>query len=411
MKYLSIGGFFVALLLAGSAWPQGVITSFAGGPFPFPGNGQPAVNAPLGLVIGVTLDPAGNLVIADSGNDLVERVNPDGTLSVIAGNGLSLGLHTGDGGPALNAALNAINGVAYDSLGNLYIAEADRISQVSPQGIINTIAGGGSNSTSNGIPALQAALSPFGGLAVGAAGAVYFSEYSNNRVRQFTPGGTITTVAGTGAAGFSGDGGPAPAAVLDGPYGLALDGAGNLYIADVGNERVREVAPAGTISTVIQNVVATGLAFGNNGIGYIAGDGAVYEVAPGASSLTLIGGVSGGAGYSGDGGPALAAQFAFVISVVADPLGNLFIGDGANERVRRISANGIVTTVAGNGQYLYAGQSREAEILRWTRPGTFIFPIPRGAGYERCPAESSTRWQEPGFRAFPAMAARHYRPR
>jgi trimeric autotransporter adhesin len=360
MKYCSVAGLFVALLLAGNAWPQGVITSFAGGPFPFPGNGQPAVNAPLGLVIGVALDPAGNLVIADSGNDLVERVNPDGTLSVIAGNGLSLGLHTGDGGPALNAALNAISGVAYDSLGNLYIAEADRISQVSPQGIITTIAGGGSDSTSNGIPALQAALSPFGGLAVDAAGAVFFTEYSNNRVRKLTSGGTIATVAGTGAAGFSGDGGPASAAVLNGPYGLALDGAGNLYIADIGNDRIRKVTPAGIISTVIPNVIASGLAFDNNGVAYLAGDGAVYKIAPGASSPTLIGGVSGSAGYSGDGGPAAAAQFAFIISIVADPVGNLFIGDGANDRVRRISTNGIVTTVAGNGQYLYAGEGLPA---------------------------------------------------
>src|SRR5580658_8022854 len=100
MKSCAIGGLFVALLLAGNARPQ-VITSFAGGPFPFPGNGQPAVNAPLGVVVGVALDPAGNLAIADFGNNLAERINPDGTLSVIAGNGFNFDLHTGDGGPAL----------------------------------------------------------------------------------------------------------------------------------------------------------------------------------------------------------------------------------------------------------------------------------------------------------------------
>jgi uncharacterized protein (TIGR03437 family) len=359
MKYCA-NGLFMALLLAGNAWPQGVITSFAGGPFPFPGDGLPAVNAPLGLVIGVALDPSGNVVIADSGYNIVDRINPDGTLSVIAGNGFIFGGHSGDGGPALNAALNYINGIAYDSQGNLYIAEADRISQVTPQGIINTIAGGGSDFTSNGIPALQAAVSPFGGLVVDAAGTIYFTEYSNNRVREVTPGGTITTVAGTGTAGFSGDGGLATAAVLNSPYGLTLDSSGTLYIADTFNGRVRKVTPAGIISTVVANVVASGLSFGNNGVLYIAGDGFVYKFTPGASSATVIGGTSGVVGYSGDGGPATTAQFAFVLSIVADPFGNLFIGDGANERVRRISANGIVTTVAGNGQYYYGGEGLPA---------------------------------------------------
>src|SRR5580658_10382104 len=111
----------------------------------------------------------------------------------------------------------------------------DRISQVSPQGIINTIAGGGSDATSSGIPALQAAVSPtIGGLAVDAAGAVYFSENSTSRVREVAPDGTITTVAGTEIAGFSGDGGPATAASLNSPDGLAADGTGNLYIGDYG---------------------------------------------------------------------------------------------------------------------------------------------------------------------------------
>ena len=183
---------------------------------------------------------------------LVERVNADGTLSIIAGNGLTLGVHTGDGGPAVNAALNGLYGVAYDSQGNLYIAESDRLSRVSPQGIINTIAGGGTDAVSNGIPALQAVVSP-----------VQFRRRSRRRCfrrgllfRVLQPsspegyaGRNDRTVAGTGAAGFSGDGGPAAAARLYAPLGLALDGTGNLYIADNGNLRVRKVTPAGVIST------------------------------------------------------------------------------------------------------------------------------------------------------------------
>src|SRR5580698_6818644 len=228
-------GLLTALLLAGNGWAQ-VITTFAGGPFLFTGNGQPAVDAPLGNIYGVTVDPSGNVVIPDYGNCLIERINPDGTLSVIAGNGITLIVHTGDGGPALNAALAGPTAVAYDSQGNLYIAELNRISRVTPQGIISTYAGGGTDSTSNGISALQASISPYsGGLVVAPSGTIYFSDYPTNRVRMITPDGTITTVAGTGTAGSSGDLGPAASAMLNGPYGLAMDSTGNLYIADTGN--------------------------------------------------------------------------------------------------------------------------------------------------------------------------------
>ena len=358
MQFYAIGGLFTALLLAGNAWPQGgVITTFAGGPFLFTGNGQAAVNAPLGFIFGITLDPFGNVVIADYGNSLVARFNPGGTVSVIAGNGIALGVHTGDGGPALNAALNAPVGVAYDSQGNLYIAEADRISRVSTQGIITTYAGGGNDPTSNGISALTAAISPTsGGIAVDPSGTVYFSDYPTNRVRKIAPDGTIATVAGTGGAGgFSGDLGPAISAQLNGPYGLALDRTGNLYIADTLNDRVRKVTPAGVIST-FTSTYGTGLAFDNNGAFYLVGGGTVKKIAPGSSSPTLIGGSPGSVGFSGDGGPPLGAQFALIMSVVADNQGNLFIGDVENDRVRQISANGIVTTVAGNGQFYYSGE-------------------------------------------------------
>ena len=294
MKHRAIGGLFAALFLAGNAWRQGgVITTFAGGPFLFTGNGQPAVNAPLGSIYGITLDPFGAVVIADGGNCLVERINPDGSLSVIAGNGITQDMHTGDGGPALNAALALPTGVAYDAQGNLYIAEFDRISRVSPQGIITTYAGGGSDAASNGISALKASISPTsGGIVVDASGTVYFSDYPTNRVRKVTPDGTITTVAGTGTAGFSGDGGLATAANLALPYGLALDGTGNLYIADTGNRRIRQVTPAGIIST-FANAYATGVAFDNNGVLYLVGAGRVSTLTPGPSNLALIGGIPG----------------------------------------------------------------------------------------------------------------------
>ncbi len=357
MKFRATGKLFAALLLAGNAWPQGVITTFVGGNWIFTGNGQPALKAPLGTISGVAFDPAGNLVIVDRGNCLIDRINPDGTLSVIAGNGLYFFVqHTGDGGPAVNAELGSPTAAAYDALGNLYIAEADRISQVSPQGIINTIAGGGSDATSEGIPALQAALSPDRGLVVASTGAIYFSEAANNRVREVKPDGTVVTVAGTGVPGNSGDGGMATAAELNVPYGLAFDSKGNLYIADNGNASVRRVTPAGIISTVTTGIEASGLAFDKNGGLYMAGDGFIAEMAAGASTVTPVGGSMGVTGFSGDGGPALAAQFSNRLSVAPDNLGNLFIGDGTNERIRRIAASGVVTTIAGNGQFYYTGE-------------------------------------------------------
>jgi len=364
MKCPAIGGLcavpLLALVFAGNAWPQGVISGFADAQWVFTGNGQPAVNAPLGFVYGVIFDPSGNLVIADNGNGLVERVNADGTLTVIAGNGFFY--HTGDGGPAVNAAVNSPTGIAYDSKGNLYIAEKDRISEVSPQGIINIVAGGGSDATSNGIPALQAAVAPNLGFVVDSTGVVYFTETSNNRVRKIALDGTISTVAGTGTAGFSGDGGPAAAAELDFPNGLALDQAGNLYIADSNNARVREVTTTGIISSVAPGIIATGLAFDKSGNFYLAGGGEIFKATPGFTSFTRIGGVPGSAGFSGDGGQALVALFPEYMSVVADTAGNIYIGDENDSRVRRISASGIVTTVAGNGQFYYTGEGVPAAL-------------------------------------------------
>jgi uncharacterized protein (TIGR03437 family) len=350
----------VALLLPGYALPQGgVITTFAGGPFLFTGDGKPAVNAPLGSIYGITLDPSGNVVIADTGNNLIERVNPDGTLTVIAGNGVTSDVSTGDGGPALRAALGGAFAVTYDSQGNLYIAGFHRISRISPQGIITRYGGGGSDATSDGIPAVNASIAPQNSaIVVDASGAVYFSDLTN-RVRKITPDGIINTVAGTGIAGFSGDGGQATSAELNVPYGLALDSTGNLYIADPGNQRIRKVTPSGVISTFTTGI-ATGIAFDSSGTCYLAGFGKIEKLTPGAANPTLIGGNPGVYGFSGDGGPALGAQFALLITIVADNRGDLFIGDEENDRVRQISANGVVNTIAGNGQFFYSGENVSA---------------------------------------------------
>ena len=219
----------------------------------------------------------------------------------------------GDGGAATAAALMNPGGVAVDAAGTLYIADTDnnRIRKVTTAGVITTVAGNGlAGAGGDGGQAVFASLHSPHGVAVDAAGNLYIADTDNNRIRKVTPAGIITTVAGTGISGHSGDGGPATAARLNYPVGVAVDAAGNLYIADTGNSRIRKVTPAGVITTLA-----------GTGIG----------------------------GYSGDGGPATAAQLKYPFGVAVDAAGNLYIADSGNNSIRKVTPAGIITTVAGNG--------------------------------------------------------------
>ena len=254
---------------------QGVITTVAGSTFVFRGDGSPATDATLGFVRGLALDSAGNVFAADPSNHLVVRISTTGVLTVVAGNEIR-GL-SGDGGPATSASLNLPFDVAVDATGNLYIADRDneRIRKVSPDGMITTVAGTGIGTGSidgeggdpaddlgDGSPATNASLnSPFG-VAVDAAGNLYIADNSNHRIRKVGTDGMITTVAGNGTRTFSvdgeggdpaddlGDGSPATNASLNSPFGVAVGAAGNLYIADQQNNRIRKVNLGGMISTV-----------------------------------------------------------------------------------------------------------------------------------------------------------------
>ena len=250
--------------------PAGTISTVAGtGTAGFSGDGGPATGAQLNHSVGVFVDAAGNLFIADGSNNRIRQVDPAGTISTVAGTGVTG--FSGDGGPATGAQFHSPSGVFVDAAGNLFIADGGnhRIRKVAPAGTISTVAGTGVGGVSgDGGTATGAQLSPFG-VFVDAAGNLFIADRSNNRIRKVDPAGTISTVAGTGTAGFSGDGGPATGAQLNAPFGVFVDAAGNLFIADAGNSRIRKVDPAGTISTV-------------------AGAGTF--------------------GFSGDGGPATGAQ-------------------------------------------------------------------------------------------------------
>ncbi len=272
-----------------------MITITGNGTEGFSGDGGPAVSASLNTPHGIFVDGEGNLYIADTRNHRVRKVSSSGTITTIAGNGTEG--FSGDGGPAASASLNRPHGVFVDGEGVLYIADTNnhRIRKVVSD-TISTVAGNGARGFSgDGGPATQASLNGPVDIVADSTGALYISDRSNNRVRMVVSD-TITTVAGSGADGFSGDGGPATSASLSGPRGISLDGEGNLYIVDRKNHRIRKVA-SDTITT-------------------IAGNGA--------------------RGFSGDGGPAADASLNFPRDVFADGADTLYIADRENHRIRKV---------------------------------------------------------------------------
>jgi hypothetical protein len=260
---LSIAG---GLSLIRKITPDGVISTVAGAPTAqglqgFSGDGGPAVGAKLFDPGGVALDSTGNLYVADSGNSRIRHVSEDGVITTVVGNGQQDGLSTvvGDAGPgmAANVGLNGPQGLTFDTGGNLYIADTfySRVRRVTPDVTITTVAGNGfpislTGNSGDGGPATSAALFEPSSVAVDLDGSLYIAETLNHRIRKVSTNGTITTIAGNGTQGYSGDAGPATSAMLDSPAGVSVDGAGNIYIADWGNNRIRIVTPDGTINTI-----------------------------------------------------------------------------------------------------------------------------------------------------------------
>src|SRR5271157_2356151 len=349
-----------------------VITTVAGTDFYFPSTPLPAVNAPLGTTQAVAVDAQGNAYAADSSNNIVVRISPNGVLTVVAGNGIDG--FSGDGGPATGASLNHPLGVAVDSVGNLYIADSDneRIRKVSG-GTITTVAGNGTSGYSgDGGPATSASLWGPSGVAVDSAGNLYIGDMVNNRIRKVS-GGTITTVAGNGTSGHSGDGGPATSASLYYPWGVAVDLAGNLYIADTYNAVIRKVS-GGTITTVAGGGngqlgdggpatsaslnYPTGVALDSAGNLYIAdADTQRIRKVSGGTITTVAG--NGTYGFSGDGGPATSASLGGPRGVAVDSAGNLYMAELYNMRIRQVSG-GTIKTFAGNGAFRYSGDGGPA---------------------------------------------------
>jgi Adenylate and Guanylate cyclase catalytic domain/NHL repeat len=356
----------VLLLVRGdsaSLTPAPRITTVAGTGVSGDGpDGRAAAATDLAHPIGLALDSDGRLYIVDGNR--VRKINADGTVTTIAGTGRAG--FSGDGGPATSADLNGPQSIAIDSAGDLFIADSqnNRVRRVDPQGKITTIAGSGQPSYGgDGGPAARAALNDPTGVAIGFGNGfgntILIADSGNNRVRVVAANGTIATFAGTGDTGYAGDGGPATSALLNDPKCLAVDANDSVYVADALNDRIRRIAVDGTISTVAGTGdqsfagdhgpardaslhLATGPVSGG---GCLAVDGAgdlfiadaldhrVRKVAVDGIISTVAG--NGRPGFFGDNGAATNAELDLPLGVAADS-GNLFIADSDGNRVRRV---------------------------------------------------------------------------
>jgi len=274
------------------------------------GDGQNALSVILTLVDGIAIDPDGNIYISHRSKNRIRKINKNGIITTIVGNGKAG--FSGDGGPALEATLNFPAGLTFDK-GNLYIADRNnhRIRKVDSAGIITTVAGNGIGDYSgdNG-PAINASLNLPSDVAYDQEGNLFISDRSNHSIRKVNPQGTITTFAGMGIPWFRGDNGPANLAFLQFPFGITLDKHGNLFIADRGNNRIRKVDRQGIITTV-------------------AGDGLFAS--------------------RGDHGLAILANLAYPTDVAVDDSGNIYIADRNNSRIRKVNTKGVITTLIGTG--------------------------------------------------------------
>jgi sugar lactone lactonase YvrE len=342
------------------------------------GDGIAGTMASLYNPSGVVVDGTGNIYIADGSHNRIRKINTNGIIITICGTGIAG--YNGDGISATNAEINYPSRIALDKNGNIYVCDDHnfRIRMVDTSGIIYTIAGTGiSGYNGDNIASTLAQITGSDGIAVDDNGNVYIGDISNHRIRKISPaiGGIITTIAGTGTIGYSGDGGPATLAQLYQPFGIALDKIGNLYEAEYGNYCVRKINTAGIISTIAGNgtrgssgdgLAATlgqfdwpsGISVDGFGNIYIAdvSNNKIRKVDNSGIITTIAGNGSGG--FSGDGGLAIDAELASPDDVYPDKNGNLYIADWGNNRIRYIR-----NTVFVN-------------LIKFTEPSISIYPNP-----------------------------------
>ena len=296
----------------------------------FSGIGGPAIKAELGLLYGVVVDKSGNVYTADQSNNVIWQIRPGGTIALYAGTGLQG--YDGDGGQATQALLYQPAWLGMDPSGNLYFTDQQGIyiRKITAGGVISTVAGNPAQHFSGGDGGAFAAatFNSIRGIIADAVGNLYISD--DNTIRMVNTAGIINTIAGTGPSGYSGDGGPAVQAQLNEPYGVAVDRTGNIYIPDANNNVVRKINTAGIITT--------------------------------------IAGVQQSAGYNGDGGPAIDAKLDFPWALTVDNNGNVYIDDEGNWEIRKIDPGGTITDYGGDHQVGYSGDGGPAAAAEISYP-------------------------------------------
>ncbi|PQJ11929.1 hypothetical protein CJD36_009050 [Flavipsychrobacter stenotrophus] len=372
---------FFLLLISAGLRAQHINTMAGDGTVGFGGDNNPATAASMNGPYGVAVDALGNVYFADRANHRVRKINTAGIITTIGGTGLPG--FSGDNAPATDAQINDPNGVAVDAGGNVYVTDRanNRVRRISITGVITTVAGNGSTVfNGDGIPATDASVISPRGVAVDAIGNIYIADQGYNRVRKVNHLGIISTIAGTGVAGFFGDNGPATNARLAGPYSIAIDGMGNVFVADVDNERIRRISPTGIIKTVAgtgtasyngDSIAATaahlfepiGVAVNSTGDLFIADawNQRVRKVTP-AGVITTVAG-TGVAGFSGDGGSAVAAQFKNIYGIAINSNGNIIVSDNGNNRIRYLHTPvGVENVEPGKGINVYPNPSADGRF-------------------------------------------------
>jgi uncharacterized protein (TIGR03437 family) len=327
----------LSFLLGAAALSQGqVISTLAGTGSPaFSGDGGPANKAAVNTPFGVAVDNNGIVYISDYANNRIRKIDSSGVISTVAGCGefttacILAGI--GDGGPAIAPLFLSPWDIVVDNAGSFYFTDSGnaRIRKVDPQGIITTVAGGGSKDLGENVLATSTTLGNPVGLAIDGSGNLYVAEVDNNRVRKVSTSGNIVTIAGNGKQGFSGDGGSATNAMLNNPHGVGVDAAGNVYVVDTNNYRIRKVDTSGMINTV-------------------AGNGQVSNTK--------------------DGVPATSVALTAPWDVKLDAAGNLFISEWLGYRIRKVDTQGIITTVAGTGNPGFSGDGGAATSANLQAP-------------------------------------------
>jgi len=343
--------------------PGGVVTTLAGLAGTYGSDDGTASAARFNTPTGVAADSAGNVFVADWRNSTIRKVTPGGVVTTLAGQALVSG---STDGTASAARFSYPHGVAVDSAGNVYVADTDNytIRKVTPGGLVTTLAGlAGNPGSADGTGGTAQFFGP-AAVAVDNAGNVYVADTWNNTIRKVTPGGVVTTLAGLAGSSGSADG-PGGAARFYQPYGVAVDSAGNVYVADTDNHTIRKMTPGGVVTTLAGLAgnwgsadsaasearfnYPTGVAVDSAGNVYVADarNCTIRKVTP-DGVVTTLAGLAGGSGTND--GTGNAARFLSPSAVAVDSAGNVYVADTYSYTIRKVTPVGVVTTLAGRGE-------------------------------------------------------------